>query len=193
MANPDRPNGFQPVGTIGGSPWIGRLRRYQFADRTADTTNNHGDVYVGDPVALSSGKLIAANSAATVCGVCVAVGTEESVNNGIGPFDPSDLTIKYAPLTQATGLYGWVCPVDDVIFEVQSASDLDLVVGSPADSNIVAATAHGSQTTGLSNAELTTASDNDVIVVDIPEYPDNDSTLANTRYHVRFLITAFEA
>lgn len=187
MANPDRPNGFIPVGTLDGGPWSARVRRYEAADRSADTTNNHGDIYIGDPVALSSGKVIAANSAAAVIGVCVGVGKEDSVNSGVGPYNPANLnTPLYAPLTDATGWYVWVAPADSCIFEVQSDSDLDLVPGSPADINLVAATAHGSRTTGKSNVELTTASDNDVHVVEVKNIDNNDSTLANARYLVRF-------
>ena len=149
MANLDRPNGFIPVGTLDGGPWNARLRRYVAADRSSDTTNNHGDIYVGDPVALSSGLVIPANSAATVVGVVVAVGKEDSVNDGVGPYNPDNLNNPgYAPLTDATGWYVWVAPADQCIFEVQSDSDLDLAVGSSADFNLVAATAHGSRTTG---------------------------------------------
>lgn len=191
MANPDRPSGLRPVGTLGGSPWNARVRRYEAADRSADTTNNHGDIYVGDPVKVSSGKVLPANSADQIIGVVVAVGKDGSINDGIGPFNPDNLTQRYAPLTDATGWYVWVVPVNGVIFEVQSASDLDLAVGSPADITLVAATAHGSRTTGLSDVELTTASDNDVYVVNIPLYPDNDPTLANTRYEVAFREVTF--
>ena len=187
MANPDRPNGFTPVRTRGSNSWNGLTRRYEAADRTADTTNNHGDIYVGDPVALSSGKVIAANSAAAVIGVCVGVGKGPSVNGGIGPYNPANLNSpNYAPLTDATGWYIWVAPAENTLFQIQSASDLDLVTGAPADINLVAATAHGSRVTGLSDVELTTASDNDVLVVEILNAEDNDPTLANTRYIVQF-------
>lgn len=187
MANPDRPNGFIPVGTLDGGPWSARVRRYEAADRSSDSTNNHGDIYIGDPVALSSGKVIAANSAAAVIGVCVGVGKKDSTNGGIGPYNPANLnTPLYAPLTDATGWYVWVAPADSCIFEIQSDSDLDLVAGSPADTNIVAATAHGSRTTGKSNVELTTASDNDVHVVEVKNIDNNDPTTANARYLVRF-------
>lgn len=193
MANPDRPNGLTPVGVIGGSPWNARVRRIAAADRSSDTTNNHGDIYIGDPIALSSGKAVPADSAATILGVCVGVGkSNASVNPASSPFNPADLTQRYAPLTDATGWDIFYVPADNVVFEVQSASDLDLAVGSAADINLVAATAHGSRTTGMSNVELTTDSDSDVKVVGIPDYPDNDSTLANTRYHVIFPLTAFE-
>ena len=192
MANPDRDNGLRPVGTIGASAWNGAVRKYQVADRSADTTNSHGHLFIGDPCKLSSGKVLAANSNDTILGVVVQIGYESSVNDGVGPYNPGDLTAMYAPLTVATGYYAWVALADNTVFEIQSASDLDLAVGAPADLNTAANTAHGSTTTGQSTCELTTASNNDVLVVEIPEYPDNDSTLANTRYHVTFVKTVFE-
>lgn len=187
MANLDRPNGFMPAGTLDGSPWNARVRRYEAADRSADTTNDHGDIYIGDPVALSSGKIIPANSAAAVIGVCVAVGKDVSNGISVGPYNPDSLSAaSYAPHGDATGWYVWVCPSTSTIFEVQSASDLDLVVGSQADITLVAATAHGSRTTGRSNVELTTDSDHDVTVVEIKNAVNNDATLANARYLVMF-------
>lgn len=187
MANLDRPNGFIPAGTLDGSSWNARVRRYEAADRSADTTGNHGDIYIGDPVALSSGKVIAANSGAAVIGVCVAVGKSDSVNDGIGPYNPDNLNSPaFAPLTDATGWYVWVAPASGTIFEIQSASDLDLVAGSAADINLAAATAHGSQTTGRSSVELITSTNADVHVVEIKNSDDNDATLANARYLVRF-------
>lgn len=188
MANPNRANGFRPVGTLDGSPWNARVRRYQAADRTADTTQNHGDIYVGDPVTLSSGLVIAANSNAETLGVCVACGyLASNTDQGVGPYDPRDLTIRYSPYTNATAnSFIWVAPAASCIFEIQSASDLDLVVGSAADHNVTAATTHGSRTTSNSNAQLVADSNHDVRVVEIPLYPDNDPTLANTRYWVVF-------
>lgn len=193
MANPNRANGFRPVGTLAGTPWNARVRRYQAADRTADTTNNHGDIYVGDPVAFSSGLVVPANSGDVVLGVCVACGYNASTNDqGIGPYDPRDLTIRYSPLTDATAnTYIWVAPAEGGIFEIQSASDLDLLVGATADHNVTAATTHGSRTTGKSNAQMVADTNDDLRIVEIPLYPDNDSTIANARYWVMFTNTTF--
>lgn len=192
MANPDRPNGFVPVGTLSGAPWQGLVRRVQMADSSADSTGNHGDIYVGDPIVLSSGQAIVMDSNdANAVGVCVAVGqvADGATNNEAGAFNPDNLTRKYGNLTDSATETIWVyyAPAEDTIFEIQSASDLDLTLGATADITNTAATAHGSRTTGLSSCELTTSSNTDVTVVAIPEYPDNDSTLANTRYHVTFI------
>src|SRR5579863_2762211 len=130
MANPNRPMGFAPVGTLGGSPWNARVRRYQAGNRSADTTNNHGDIYVGDPVKFSSGLLLPANSGDTIDGVVVAVGEQHSVNpDGISPFNPNNLAIRYSPLAVTSGVYIYICPTIGVIFESQTALALTL---SPA-------------------------------------------------------------
>lgn len=200
MANPDRPMGLKPMKTKSGAPYSGAIRWVYSpaSDRSSDTTNNHGDIYMYDPINIStSGVVIFADSDVAVSGVAVAFAPAGSINFGAnsstvepGPaLDPTDLTKRYLALTEA----GWVGYVDpqDVLFEIQSASDLDLKVGSLADLNGAAATAHGSRTTGYSSVELTTASDNDVKVVEIVKSPDNDPTLANTRYLVEIFINNF--
>lgn len=200
MANPNRPRGFRPVKTISGADYSGLVRAvYSLAaDRSSDTTNNHGDIYINDPIVVdTSGVVTVANSNVAVSGVAVGFGHATGVNFGANGsstdpapmFDPSNLTKRYLAYDEA----GWVfyVPVKDMLFEVQSNIDLDLKVGSLADTTVAAATAHGSRTTGFSSAELTTASDNDVKVVEIVLAPDNDPTLANTRYLVEFFIQNF--
>ena len=195
MANPDRPHGFRASGSLSGAPMQGLVRAVYSpaADRSGDTTNNHGDIYLGDPITISTaGAVTPADSDELVAGVCVGVGATSSVHfGGTGAidapapaFDPSDLTKRYLAHSEE----GWVyyVPANDVIFEIQSASDLDLEQGGYADITNTAATAHGSRTTGFSDCELTTASNNDVQVVEIVYAPDNDLTLANTRYRVMF-------
>lgn len=191
MANPDRPSGFKPVGTLDGGSWVGRLRRYEASDRSSDTTNNHGDLYIGDPVKITSGKVLAANSGDTVLGVVVGFGDNHGVDpNGKGPFDPTDLETRYLSHTN-TAAYVWVAPAQGCVFEVQTASDLDLTPGDPADFSTDAAEAHGDRTTGLSTCELVANANGDVVVVDHVHAVDNDETLANARHVVRFTTTEF--
>lgn len=191
MANVDRPNGFRVAKSLIGAPWTSLIRFYEAADRSADTTNNHGDIYIGDPVALSSGKVVPANSGDTILGVAVAVGKDGSfvTDTPTGYYNPDDLTQRYGALTDATGVVVGVIPAEAAIFEVQSDSDLDLAIGANADITNAAATAHGSQTTGKSTCEITTAVNNDVKVVEFVTTPDNDTTLANARYLVKFNTT----
>jgi hypothetical protein len=187
MANTDRPNGLRFVKSQIGAVQP-QLRRYEAADRTADSTNNHGDIYIGDPVAISSGKVLPANKGDTVAGVVAAVGKTTTSFGETQPFNADDLGQRY--LASGEAGYVWIVPAEGNLFEVQTAADVDLVPGSTADLNIVAATAHGDRTTGNSNVEISTASAADVIVVEQLLNVDNDTTLTNARHIVKFLTTA---
>lgn len=188
MANVDRPNGFRAAKSLIGAPWTSLIRQYEAADRSADTTNNHGDIYIGDPVALSSGKVVPADSGDTILGIAVAVGKDGTDFGEAGYYNPDNLEKQYLAYDE-DGIVG-VIPAEAAIFEIQSASDLDLALGSAADITNTAATTHGSRTTGRSNAELTTSVNSDVTVVEFITTPDNDTTLANARYLVKFNTTA---
>lgn len=196
MANPDRAIGFRPVKSLLGAPWTGHMRRIQVGDASGDTTNAHGNIYIGDPIKYSSGKALAANSGDAVLGVVVAVGEGLGSENAKLPVFPTNLEKRYILHTDTSATaeqWVWYVPAEGALFEIQSASDLDLALGAEADFSIDANEAHGSTTTGYSNAELVADSNSDVVVVEIPGYPDNDSTLANTRYHVRFRNTVHMA
>jgi len=182
MANTDRPNGFKASKTLNGSPVAQMLRKFTVAAR-ADATNNHGDIYIGDPVKISAGGVVAvANSGDTIYGVCAGVGVDNVDHGDTGMYKADDLEQRYLPNLIAGVL--WLYPKENMLFEIQSASDLDLTVNATADVTTAAATAHGSQTTGVSSCELTTTSNADVTVVELATQPDNDTTLANARYLV---------
>jgi len=197
MANVDRPNGFTPAKSLLGAPWQSMIRKYPMGDASADTTGNHGDVYIGDPVKFSSGEILAANSGDTIVGVVVGVGDHGGVTHGAtGPFNAPSLEqnyIKYSDTSATSAQDVWIVPVNGVLFEVQTASDLDLVPGSTADITNAANTAHGSRTTGKSTCELTTSSNVDVSVVEQVTTPDNDVTAANARHLVKFYRPQFAA
>ena len=182
MANTDRPNGFKASKTLNGSPVSAMLRKLTVAAR-ADATGNHGDIYIGDPVKMSvAGVVTVANSGDIIYGVCAGVGIDNIEHGDTGMFKADDLETRYLPDTTAG--FVWVYPKENVLFEIQSASDLDLTVGATADTNVAAATAHGTQGTGVSSCELTTSANADVTVVELQTAPDNDTTLANARYLV---------
>lgn len=188
MANVDRPNGFRPGKSLIGAPWTAMVREYVAGDRSTDTTNNHGDIYIGDPVALNaSGQVVPADSNDTILGVAVAVGKDVTAFGQTGYFNSDDLSQRYLAY-DADGIVG-VVPAEACLFEIQSASDLDLVIGDNADITNAANTAHGDRTTGNSSCELTTAANNDVSVVEFVRSPDNDTTLTNARYLVKFETT----
>jgi hypothetical protein len=161
------------------------LRKMTVAARS-DATNNHGDIYIGDPVTVSTAGVVSvADSGTAVVGVVVAVGTDSVTHGDQGPFNADNLSKQYLAHDEAG--YVWIVPVNGVLFSVQTALDLDLSPGEKADTNIAAATAHGSRTTSRSTAELTTASNNDVMVVEDDTSPNNDTSLANARHLVMFL------
>jgi len=184
MANVSRSMGFRPAKSLTGAPWESMVRFYNAGNRSADTTNNHGDIYVGDPVKLSSGAVLPANSGDTILGVAVATGTTTSTFGNTGYYNPNNLGQKYLAYSD-TGVVG-VVPAEMALFEAEEASDLDLVVGSNADINSAAATAHGSRTTGWSSVKLTTDSNHDVQVVEMVTSPDNDATITAAKFLVRF-------
>lgn len=189
MANTSRNNGFKPVKTLSGAQWTGMCRYVDSAatDRVADTTNNHGDIYVGDPITIhTDGTVIPADSNALVSGVVVGIGpvTGGPTHGRSGMYKLTDLTRRHLPYDEAGRVY--YVPVQDMLFEVETASDMDLSPGELADTNITANNSHGSRTTGLSSVKLTTASDNDVQVVENVTRPDNDISTANARHLVLF-------
>ena len=192
MANVDRPNGFKFAKSLTGAAQAPVIRLYTAADRSADTTNDHGDIYLGDPVAINaSGLVLPANSGDTILGVCVAVGRADgTIEHGEGILaNADDLTERFAAHENTTGIIVGVVPAEGSLFEVQTAADLDLVHGSLADISTDATEAHGSRTTGKSTCELVTAVNNDVKVVEHVTTPDNDITLTNARHLVKFQTT----
>jgi hypothetical protein len=188
MANIDRPNGFKASKTLTGDSVVNMMRKYDAADRSADLTNNHGDIYLGDPVTLVAGKVQVANSGDTILGVAVASGNADDVQHGQqGYFNASNLETRFLAYDENGQVA--VIPAEDHLFEIQTSVDLDLVPGSQADFNIAAATTHGDRVTSRSTTELVVAANNDVMVVEQIEDPTNDSTLANARHLVRFVTT----
>lgn len=178
MANVDRPNGFIPVRTLSGAPVTSLIRAVGVADGA--------DIFVGDPVNLESG--LAAPGATNDTGFLgVAVGFGKFDKDGrtpLGPHNKDNLMKRFYDDSESTHTE-WCCyyvPADDVVFEVQTATALTLVVGDTADLSYTA----GSTTTGISACEITTSSNADVNVVYVPIYPDNDPTLVWGRYHVMF-------
>lgn len=176
MANVDRPNGFKPVKTISGASWRGAIRAIGVADGA--------DIFVGDPINLESG-LAAPGATADTDLLGVAVGFGKFID-GLpqGPFDPANMNATYYDDSASTHTE-WCCfyvPADDMIFEAQTATALTLVVGSTADLLYTA----GNTTTGISACEITTSSNAELTVVEIPNLIDNDTTAVWGRYNVMF-------
>lgn len=190
MANVDRPNGFKFSKSLLGTAPNAMIRLYTASDRSADTTGNHGDIYLGDPVKLVSGLVLPANSGDTILGVCVGIGENGAIEHGdTGYFNADDLSERFGSLADATGVIVAVMPAEGNLFEVQTATDIDLLPGAVADITLTAATAHGSRTTSRSNVELVVDSNTDIKVVEQVTTPDNDVTLINARHIVKFQTT----
>ncbi len=183
MANSDRPNGFRPAKMLNGSPYNGLVRSIGVADGA--------DIFVGDALDVSSGLAGPAATNASMLGVAVGFGRNVpgAHNGGTAAFDPSNLENRFYDDSAETHTEWTVfyAPAEACLFEIQSASDLDLVVGDAAD----LVDGGGDATTGISGMELTTSTNADVHVVELPNIPDNDPELANARYLVRFSDTVF--
>jgi len=190
MANVDRPNGFKPAKSLIGAPWNALVRRYTAGDRSADTTNNHGDIYLGDPVTLSGGLVLPANSGNTILGVVVGIGTDSQDHGEAGAFDADNLEKRYLAYNESG--YIFVAPAESVLFEAQTATGVtaaNFVVGYQCDFSTDATEAHGSRTTSQSTAEIVAPVNNDVEIVEVVTTPDNDTTLENARFLVQFVTT----
>jgi len=177
MANPDKPNGFKFVKTLSGAPVAAVARSVGVTDAV--------DLFVGDMLQLTSNlAAVGATNSATFLGVAVGFGKVSDMQGEYSSaFNPDVLTTLYYDDSASTHTEWrvWYVPVDDAIFEVQSDTDLDLAIGDPCD---LLTTTAGSAVTGISGQQVGANTNTDMYVVDIPPYPDNDSTLANTRYHV---------
>ena len=177
MANVDKPNGFTAIKTVSGAPVSGLIRTVGMGDGE--------DVFMGDFVNLASGLALPADTADTAL-LGVAVGFGKFGNDGnlpLGPYDPDNLTTLYYDDSASTHTE-WVCyylPADDVIFEAQTATALTLLVGGTCD---IADAGGGTVLSGRSTQEITTSSNGEFTVVEIPSLVDNDYTLAAGRYWV---------
>jgi len=178
MANPDRPRGFTPVKMLSGAPWAGNVRSIGITDAA--------DMFIGDAISLNSNLGDVMTTAdATMLGVAVGFGKVDAASGQYASaYNPTSLETLYYDDSASTHTDWrvWYVPFDGMIFEVQSNADLDVAVGDIVDLVDTA----GSTTTGRSAHEVS-AGTTDFRVVEIPAYPDNDSTLTNTRYWVTAL------
>jgi len=181
MANVDRPNGFSPVKTISGAPWTSMIRTVGVADG--------GDIFVGDALMLSSGLAtpVTASNDITI-GVAVGFGKRDKFSLSVGgDYNPDNLTTTYYDDSASTHT-DWVVyyvPTSDVLFEAQfDGTPTTPVVGQGYGLIYTA----GSTTTGRSAQEIDgdDTTDKDVLIVEIPNIPNNDTTAAFGRVYVMF-------
>jgi hypothetical protein len=179
MANQDRPNGFRPVKSLDGKPWVGSVR---------SIVPGADDLFIGDLISNSSNAAVqSATNDATILGVVVGFGKVDGEGNEF-QYDPTNLSKNWFD-TSADVEADWVvfyAPASETIFEAQTSTALTLAVGDTCD---LLAT-DGDQTTGRSAMELNTNTNADFVVVDVPNIVGNDPALIHGRYLVK--VTAGE-
>lgn len=185
MANQDRPNGFRPVKTVSGAPLSSVIRSVGVADAA--------DIFLYDALQLSSGLAQRLAVEGACLGVAVGFGKKNAMSQiDGGPINFDNPMTRYYDDSASTHT-DWVVyyiPAEDAIFEAQTDGAVTLVVGEAQDVTV----GTGNTTTGLSDMEInstTTTNDGDVMVVEIPNIANNDVTLANGRYWVKFVNTQF--
>lgn len=189
MANVDRDGGFRPRKNLYGSPWQGQLRK-------ANMTANATDIFLYDPLEVDGKGAVAAAEGSTqdeIVGVAMGFGrftpnmmgqdaTETDMN-----FDPSDLERKWLDASAITNaeFVVFFSPAYGILFEVQTASDLELNAFSGASF----AAGAGSTETGLSTAELdaaATGTEADCMVIE-NAFPPGEDDGANAKHLVTFI------
>jgi hypothetical protein len=185
MANVDRPNGFRFVKTLSGS--------FQPVVRSVGVADG-ADIFVGDALSLSSGLATRMAVEGACLGVAVGFGKKNAMSQEVsGPFNPGDLETLYYDDSANTHT-DWVVyyiPAEDAVFAAQTTDAATLVVGEARDISV----GSGSTVTGISDMEIDTSgaatNDGDVAVVELPNRVDNDLTLVNAEYWVKFVNTEF--
>jgi len=185
MANIDGPKGARPVKTLSGRPVNSIIRTVGVADGA--------DIFIYDPIQLSSGLAQRAAVAGAIVGVAVGFGKKNDMENRIGgPVNFDAPMTRYYDDSASTHT-DWVCyyvPAEDLIVEMQTDAAVTLVVGEAQDLIV----GSGDTATGLSDMEIDAdalTADGDVVVVEIPEISGNDHTAAWGRYWVKFVNTQF--
>jgi len=177
MANKDAPRGFTPIKFLDGSAWTGQVRTIGPADGA--------DIFIGDLINLESGLADpAVTTDVDIIGCVVGVGKKTAYEAAAaGSFNPDNLTTLYYDDSASTHT-DWVIyyvPTLNLIMEAQTAVDLSAsVVGATVDLT----GANGSQVTGRSIMEVTTSSNTDLTIVELPQIVGNDLTLINASVYV---------
>lgn len=166
MANTDAPMGFRPRRLINGGT-VPSVNAYPLASAYGS------NIFTGDAVVLTSGKLAVATAASTGL-LGVFAGCQYTAANGDIVFSP------YWPASTATSgsvdAVGYVYDNPDTVFEVQTDSGVDFVL---ATHNLTLAdlisTHAGSTVTGQSKQEIRVGTDGDeqFLVLQLIDRPGN--------------------
>lgn len=212
MANADRPRGFTPVRHLNGGSWNNALAvRCMPDDTDFGAATIDWAIGIGTPVLatdeaasatsgplsqlISVRPLVDEDVTVGVYGVVVGIGAAangDTLNQETGPWDADDLTRNHVLSTEVEadpdGFVLYVAPAKGWVFEVQHDGTGTF---QPGDTMSVSAADDEVQqvnlTTGISNLEVGTGDEAQFRVMEVPEYVDNDGTLANARLHGVFV------
>jgi len=187
MANVNRPRGFTPVKTLSGAPLSGMIRQVGVADSA--------DIFIGDALTLSSGLAAAASAHAdNIIGVAVGFGKkDDSTKYWGGAVNPDNLETLYYDDSASTHT-DWAVfyvPVEDVIFEAQ----FDGTPTTPTVSQgygLIYTTGNTSTGRSLQEIDGDDTTEVDVVIVELPQGPNNDVTAAYGRVYVMFDDVVFD-
>ncbi len=191
MANVDSPFGLKPVRHKSGAPYNGAANPY-WIDADYGTA-----LFIGDPVIKVAGG--SNDAVVKVPGQGdFAIGTLPSIEKatagdtnritgvivGFSPL-PNDLTKQYNPAS--TERVALVCDDPDMVFEIQA--DGAIPAANMGLNAAVVYTHSGNTTTGLSGAELNSATDaadasQQLLILRAVNRVDNDTTLTHCKVEV---------
>lgn len=180
MANPVIKRGLLPVGTVSGSPYTGAARVYSVAAANATA------IFVGDLVT-------GATTSQTLNGVTmqdVVQGATGDVFQGVvvGVLPDTNASLPYRAASTLRRLL--VADDPNLLFETDDISTGTPLAAADIGLNANVVVGSGSTVTGYSSMELdnsTEATTNtlDLKIVGVVNRPDNDPTLASTKFLVR--------
>ena len=181
MANSVAPFGFRPIGNDGGV-YTGQTRRCAFA-----TAGSTVATFIGDSVKMDNVDAVLGDAGGAYQAVIRVTAGTDPVYGVVTSFeaDPDDLSAQFRKAS--TARFCQVAMADNTLFEVQYSAAPGLAgVGL----NTTYALTAGSTVTGISAMELngtaTGLNSKDVQLVSIVDDVENDGTLSNARWVIKF-------
>ena len=183
MANVDRPDGFRFIKSLSGNPMNSLVR---------DVQPGSDDLYIGDPISITSGVAVQAAVEGIVAGVIVGWGSTDDDGNVV-PLNQVHAEKKWFDDSAETNADWRVLyvPAENTIWEAQFDDSEDIVIGEGYDFLVAGA---GTSASGQSKFEIdgdAKTNDGDVVVVETPRGPKYDQAtgVANKRVWVSFVNT----
>ena len=143
------PYGFQPINSIGGTPYAGSTRLVPVAS---------GAVYTGDLVEMLSSGTCAVISSGTVAAQCLGVCVGVQYTNSSG----QTVQAQYAPASGVTNVVAYVVDDPRALFKVaivSSGTTMSTLTRTAVGQNAPVALNSGNANTGDSAQAITTSTD----------------------------------